>query len=139
MSSVVQTTQVIKSPWALLIPRKTKGPKRYAMSLSNYRNAHHRANAGAKVHYAKMMAPQVKKLPKYEGPITLKLTTYPPSKRRYDLDNWGSVTAKFFQDCLVEHKKIEDDDSLHIIKVTLVPGDVDPKDPRIEINIEEAE
>jgi hypothetical protein len=130
---------IIKSPWALMIPRKTKSPKRYAMSLSNYRNQHHRSNAGAKVHYSKQMKPQVQKLRKFTGPVGITLTMYPPSKRRYDLDNWGSVTAKFFQDCLVENKKILDDDSTHITKVTFVPGTVDPKDPRIEIAITQEE
>jgi hypothetical protein len=130
---------MIKSPWALMIPRKTKGPKRYAMSLSNYRNQHHRSNAGAKVYYSKLMGPSVRKLQTYSGPIGLTLTMYPPSKRRYDLDNWGSVTAKFFQDCLVEHKKIADDDSSTIVRVTFVPGTVDPKNPRIEIDITKEE
>ena len=127
----------VESPWALMIPRKTKPPKRYAMSLSNYRNQHHRSNAGAKRFYSLLMEPQVKLLRKFKGPVVLTLTMYPPSKRRYDLDNWGSVTAKFFQDCLVEHEKIEDDDSSHIVKLVFVPGTVDPKRPRIDIDIKE--
>jgi len=118
-----------------MIPRKTKGPKRYAMSLSNYRNQHHRSNAGAKVFYSKLIAPQVKRLPKIEGKVSITLTMFPPSRRRYDLDNWGSVTAKFFQDCLVEHKIIEDDDASTVTRVTFLPGTVDPKNPRIEITV----
>ena len=134
------TPVMVSSPWALLIPRKTKGAKRYAMSLSNYRNAHHRVNAGAKKHYAKLMAAEVKLLPKYNGSrIELTFTTHPPSLRRYDLDNWGSVTAKFFQDCLVEHGKILDDDTQHIVRVTFVPGAVDKNNPRIDITITEEE
>ena len=128
---------IVTSPWSLKIPRKTKVPKRYGMSLNNYRNQHHRSNAGAKKFYASLIAPQVRKLPRYERPIKLVLTMYPPSKRRYDLDNWGSVTAKFFQDTLVEHGRIEDDDSLHIVSVLFVPGDVDRINPRIEIAITE--
>lgn len=107
------------------------------MSLSNYRNQHHRSNAGAKRFYSTLMEPQVKSLRKFLGPVVLTLTMYPPSKRRYDLDNWGSVTAKFFQDCLVEHGKIVDDDSLHIVQLVFVPGTVDPKHPRITIDIQE--
>ena len=129
----------VVSPWALQIPRKTKGPKRYAMSLSNYRNQHHRSNAAAKRFYAGLMAPQVQKLPKFAEPVALTLTMYPPSRRRYDLDNWGSVTAKYFQDTLVEHKKITDDDASTIIRVTFVPGGVDKSNPRIEITIESEE
>ena len=129
----------VESPWALMIPRKTKAPKRYAMSLSNYRNRHHRSNAGAMVFYSKLMAPQVKKLPKIEGPIALELRMFPPSRRRYDLDNWGSVTAKFFQDCLVEHGKIKDDDSTTVTRVTFVPGTVDKSNPRITIEITKEE
>ena len=120
-----------------MIPRKTKGPRRYAMSLSNYRNQHHRSNAAAKRFYAELMKPQVLKLPKFKERVVLTFTMYPPSKRRYDLDNWGSVTAKFFQDTLVEHEKLTDDDASVITKVTFVPGGVDKINPRIEITIEE--
>lgn len=134
-----KTNGVIKSPWALMIPRKTKSPKRYAMSLNNYRNAHHRVNNGAKVYYGKLMEPQVKKLPKFTQPVELEFRMFPPSNRRYDLDNWGSVTAKYFQDTLVNCGKVEDDDSSRITKVTFVPGGVDAKNPRIEIRITKEE
>ena len=83
------------------------------------------------------MKPQVLKLPRFKEPVVLTFTMYPPSKRRYDLDNWGSVTAKFFQDTLVEHEKLTDDDASVITKVTFVPGGVDKSNPRIEITIEE--
>jgi len=47
------------------------------------------------------------------------------------------VTAKFFQDCLVEHKVIPDDDTEHIVKLVFVPGGVDKDDPRIDIEVKE--
>ena len=129
----------VNSPWALMIPRKTKSPKRYAMSLSNYRNAHHRANAEAKRYYSELMAPVVRKLPKYEGAVGLTLKMHPPTKRRYDLDNIGSVTAKFFQDTLVEHGVIGDDDASTVTRVTFVPGEIDRENPRVDIVITQEE
>lgn len=121
-----------------MIPRKTMKAQRYAMSLGNYRNAHHRLNSNAKRLYSELMAPQVMKLPVYKKPISITLTVYPPSRRRYDLDNYGSITIKYFQDTLVQYGKIKDDDSLHIVELRFLPGHVDKLDPRIEIDIKEA-
>lgn len=126
---------IVKSPWVLMLPRRTKPPKKYAMSLNNYRNSHHRANHEAKLVYSKLIAPQLKKLPVYTGPIKLTLTINPPSRRRYDLDNYGGVTAKFFQDALVEQGCIVDDDSTHIVELKVLPGKVSPKTPGITIQI----
>jgi len=129
--------KAISSPWALMLPMKTKPPKRYAMSLGNYRNSHHRINNQAKRYYEDLLAPQVKKLKVYKNPIKISFTIYPPSRRRYDLDNYGSVTAKYFQDTLVIYGKIKDDDASHIVELVFLPGSVDKKNPRIDIVIEE--
>ncbi len=132
------TKWTIASPWALLIPRKTTKPKRYAMSLNNYRNAHHRVNNNAKKFYTTLMGAKIKKLPKWDR-VSLLLTLYPPSHRKVDLDNIGSVTAKFFQDALVVYKRIVDDNYQHVVKLSFEFGKVDAKNPRVDIQITKEE
>ena len=127
---------IIKSPWVLEVPRKTKPPKRYAMSMNNYRNAHHRVNAGAKKFYTRSMEPQLRKLPSYEK-ICLVFVLYPPTKRRLDLDNHGAIHSKYLQDALVTYGVIKDDDYLHVSEVVFLFGEVDKADPRVDVYITE--
>lgn len=56
---------------------------------------------------------------------------YYPNNRRHDIDN---STPKFILDGLVESGMIVDDDSKHIIKLTL-GCDIDKSHPRTELKI----
>ncbi len=58
-------------------------------------------------------------------------TIFYPTNRRHDLDN---STPKFVLDGLVESGMIVDDDSKHIVKLTLECS-VDSENPRTELNI----
>lgn len=64
-------------------------------------------------------------------------TLYPKTKHLSDLDNVCSVHAKFFQDALVELKKIPDDNYNYIVSTKFLFGSIDPENPRVEIDIEE--
>ena len=127
---------MIKSPWFLLIPRKRLPPKKYAMSMNNYRNSHHRVNAQAKRIYTQSMEPQLKKLPSFEK-ISLVFTLFPPTKRRLDLDNHGAIHAKYFQDSLVTYGVIKDDDYKFVVEVIFRFGKVCKTNPRVDIEIRE--
>ena len=64
---------------------------------------------------------------------------YYPNKRKFDLDNVGSVTAKFFQDALVEFDKLPDDNYDYVKEVMFKFGGIDKDNPRVEVEIEEVE
>lgn len=61
----------------------------------------------------------------------ISITSYFPSKRRVDADNYA---GKFFLDGLTESKVIFDDDSLHVLSLTLKCG-YDKERPRTELLI----
>lgn len=69
--------------------------------------------------------------------MELTFTMFPPTKRIYDLDNFGSVVAKFLQDALVEAKRIPEDNKDYIVRVEFLPGEVDKLQPRIECRIKD--
>lgn len=105
------------------------------MSLNNYRNSHYRVlHKAKKVYTEEIMREAIQDLPGFLE-IELEFTVYPPTKRKYDLDNYGSVTCKFFQDALVRYRRIPGDDYQYIKRVTYSHGEVDKYNPRIEITI----
>ena len=61
----------------------------------------------------------------------MKITTYFDINRRHDVDN---TVPKFILDGLAESKFIADDDSKHLISLTLEVG-VDKENPRTEIYV----
>lgn len=123
----------LSSPWALQMSKK----KKLAMSLNMFRNTHYRVLAKAKRLYTEeVMREQIQELPGFME-IHLKLVIFPPTRRKYDIDNYGSVTVKFFQDALVHYNRIPDDNYEYITKVEFLHGEVDKHNPRIEITIKE--
>lgn len=72
----------------------------------------------------------------YETPVKITYTFFFKDKRRRDVNNIGAVTAKFFEDALVDAGKIEDDDYTHIPESTFRFGGIDKENPRADIFIE---
>ncbi|AIA83179.1 endodeoxyribonuclease [Lauvirus lau218] len=83
------------------------------LSLNIYRNAHFFLLSKAKKEYAELCFAEFKKhkLVPLKGQIMLKYTLFFKGKRRRDLDNFFSITSKFFNDALVDYGIIEDDDT----------------------------
>lgn len=84
------------------------------------------------------MAEQIGKL-KPMTKIAVEYVLFPASRRRIDLGNPLSITEKFFLDALVELGKIPDDDYNHVVASFHRFGEVDSKNPRVEITITEIE
>lgn len=123
---------MIKSPLSVQVSGKLK----FILNLNNYRNAHYFTLNKAKVLYKEAILEQVDTLPIY-GSISLMYTLFPKSKRLCDLDNVLSIHAKFFQDALVEAKKIQEDNYLFVKSTSFKFGTIDKHNPRVEINITE--
>jgi len=108
--------------------------KMFTLGLNQYRNSHFQVLNKAKKAYKLEMSPQLIGLPVL-GTIETVYTLYPKTKHLCDLDNILSIHAKFFQDCLTENRKIEDDNYLFIKGLSFRFGGVEPDNPRVEIEV----
>ena len=126
----------VTAPVAVFLPRKTKKDKRVPISLSWYRNAHHREQNEVKKFYKTLLKPQIDKLPKFKNPI-ITYTWITDTKRKGDLGNHTSVHQKFFEDALVELGHLDGDDWRYITEAHQSFGGFDKTNPRVEITIEE--
>lgn len=68
-----------------------------------------------------------------DPPIEIDLIFYPSTKRKSDLTN----KAESVMDLLVDNGFILDDNWFVVSKINLIFGEVDPKNPRVEIVITE--
>lgn len=122
----------LKSP--LRLPQTKK--KDFIFNLNVYRISHYRTLNTMKIRYKAYMYEQISKLPILDK-IAINYVYYPGTRRRTDLGNVIAVHQKFFEDALVEHGKLKDDDYTHIIQTRNDFGGLDKKNPRVEIIIKE--
>lgn len=113
------------------------GSKKFNLNLNEYRNAHYKVIAKAKLNYANLIFSDVKRLPKFTPPIKITITFFAPNAKRRDLSNVCSIVDKFFCDELVKLKKLPDDDVTSIPKCVYLYGGIDRQNPRCEVEIEE--
>lgn len=110
--------------------------KAYYINLNGYRNWCYRVSNVLKQLYKTTIETKIQELPKLDT-ISTTYYIYYPTKRKFDLDNIGSVTAKFFQDSLVHYGKLEDDNYDFVKGVEFVFGGVDKDNPRVDVVIKE--
>ena len=129
---------IVTAPVAIHLLRKTKKDKRVPISLSWYRNCHHRENNEVKKYYKQLLKPQIDLLPKYTHP-EITYIWFSKDKRKGDLGNHTSVHQKFFEDALVELGHVDGDDWRYITIAHQEFGGFDKYNPRVEIHIKEKE
>jgi len=112
-----------------------KNPNK-SLTLNWYRNAHYQSANSAKKRFKKMILPQLLSLDAIEPPIKIRYKYY-AKRKGTDLDNFCSVSRKFFQDALVEAGLIEDDNCDFIVKSSEEYAGIDRQNPRIEVFIEQ--
>lgn len=122
--------------WTINIPLRIPVTKRkkFSLNLNQYRNAHYHTLDKAKKNFKKIVTPQIRELPVFER-CTLKYVLYPRTRQLCDISNLCSIADKFFADALVELNKIEDDNYKNVPKVIFEFGEIDRKNPRIEVTI----
>lgn len=113
--------------------------KYFILNLNNYRNTHFRVLNNTKITYKTILAPQIKALPYYDKPVFIWYELYPGSARLTDIGNVVSVHKKYFEDALVELKKIEDDNYNWIVGSIETFGKIDKLNPGVQIYIYPAE
>lgn len=121
----------------LCIELGVKKKVKHWLTLNNYRNTHYRLSNTIKKAYTVQVGRDLISLPVLKAPIRLTYNIYYLNRRKFDLDNYGAVASKFFQDTLVHFGKLPDDDYENVVEVVFRFGGVDKEYPRIECTIEE--
>lgn len=106
--------------------------KKYPLNLNHYRNAHFRENHKGKELFQQFIKPDLLALPKFSQ-VILFYKIYPA--RKSDVANIGSIVDKFFCDAMVETGRLEDDNLTVVKAVSYLVGEIDPKNPRVEVTI----
>ena len=117
------------------IIRKTGKPRRIPLNLNWYRNAHYMQSNNVKKLVFEWFKLNVTELPILERIGEIEYTVYRARNNRADLDNFGSVVAKFCNDALVEIGLIPDDSTKYIKRIGLVDGGIDKENPRADLKI----
>ena len=131
----------IECPLVILLPRKTKEPKKYRLNLNYTRNAHYQEQNQAK----KLFKEYVKRYLedsgqiniKFEKPVDVTAKLYKQSNRRTDKHNFISVSTKYLYDALTELGVLVDDNDSFIKIEVLEETEVDKENPRILYNFTE--
>ena len=127
---------LLSLPLFLEVGTRTK--KRYYINLNGYRNWCYRVSNVLKQQYKREVEEVVLTLPTMNK-ISMTYYIYYPNNRVIDLDNIGSISAKFFQDALVFYGKIIDDNYKFITEIKFEFGGVDKDNPRVDVVIKEIE
>lgn len=125
----------IECPLVILLPRKTKEPKKYRLNLNYIRNAHYQEQNQAK----KLFKEYVKKYlegsgqinTKFEKPVDVTAKLYKQSNRRSDKHNFIAVNTKYLYDALTELGILVDDNDNYIKIEVLEETEVDKDNPRV--------
>ena len=109
--------------------------KKGAISMNWYRNAHYQSTNAAKKKFKRLIKSQLNQFDEIQAPIKIKYTYYAQRNNSPDLDNFVAIVRKFFQDALVEHGLIEDDNVNFIVANSESYGGIDKDNPRVEAEV----
>jgi Holliday junction resolvase RusA-like endonuclease len=130
---------IIALPFYVPIVRKTKGEKHFALNLNTFRNAHYTMMNSAKKAWVGIVKDAVAKCGGFweesDPPYRFVYTAFPGTMRKFDLGNVLPACQKFTDDALIELGVIKDDNYKIVRAVDYRVGDVDPENPRIELEI----
>lgn len=111
-----------------------KKPKSHPLNLNWYRNANFHTLNNVKISFADQIKPKVRHLPRI-ATLSLQYTLYPRTHQLCDTANVCCIVDKFFCDTLVDAGVLEDDNYTILGDVRFKFGAVDPKNPRVTVEI----
>ena len=136
ISQVTHKIYKFTMPLAVFLPRKTMPPRKYIVNKNNERNWNPFVCKAVKVAYCDVARLQLNGLV-FNPRIRLDFTYYKPTARRSDRTNVLSQHEKFFADAMVECGCMEDDSDEYIAHSHYYGGQLDRKNPRVEIVVSE--
>lgn len=124
-------------PLSVHLKRKTKKDKKVSININWFRSAHHRHYEEAKKVYSDLMREQIISFDPLPGgsKVRIKYSFYAALNNNPDLDNFVGAAKKFFQDALVNHGFIDDDNVNYIIANSEKYCGIDRRNPRIEATV----
>lgn len=120
----------------LFIEIGTKKKKAYYINLNGFRNWCYRVSNNIKQQYKVEVEGAINNLPIMDK-VSTTYYIYYPTKRKFDLDNIGSISAKFFQDALVAFGRLKDDNYDYVQDIRFLFGGIDKDNPRVDVVIKE--
>lgn len=130
-----KSTQTFSVPIRLEVGVRKK--KTHYLNLNGYRNWAFQLSNQLKKLFKITIAKKVRELTPVNDKCRITYTIYYINKRAFDIDNVGSVIAKFTNDALVEFDILVDDNYNYIPELVFRYGGVDKEDPRCDITLEE--
>lgn len=125
----------------VMLPRKTKPPKKVALNLNVYRNQYHHEISDCKIQVKKDTMDFLKQTGqdkiKFTKEVKVSFQVFKKTKRKMDKGNVYSVVTKYVYDALVELGVITDDNDDHIKTETILPTVHDKDNPRVVLIFEE--
>jgi len=109
----------------------TKSNKNTAITLNWRANAHKFTYSNAKKKFSALMAEQIKSFDPIDCQVSIKYVYY-AKRKGTDLDNFIGMAKKFFQDSLVDHGFMPDDNVKFIVANSEFYGGIDKENPRVE-------
>ena len=123
-------------PLNVMLQRKTKNDVKVSINLNWFRHAHHRDYDKAKVVYSEHMKEQLSSVDGPEGKIHIHYDYYAARDNSPDLDNFVGAAKNFFQDAMVKHGFIIEDNVNVIVSSSEKYKGIDRKNPRIEARVQ---
>lgn len=118
-------------PLVVYLPRKTVKDKRFSVDINTIRGAdRHSYNAAKKV-YSEVMSEQLSGFDMIDNQIKVHYQYYAAMNNSPDLDNFIGGAKKFFQDAMVNHGLIKDDNVNFIPRNSEEYMGIDRLNPRI--------
>ena len=113
--------------------------KKGSINVNWYRNVNFHASNTAKKKFKAMIQEQLDSCDLFSPPLKLRYTFYAKHNNSPDLDNFIGTVKKFFQDAIVEHGLIPDDNVHYIIGSSESYGGIDKENPRVEVEVIEVQ
>jgi hypothetical protein len=115
---------------------RTARSKLERINLNHYHNWSPRVRNRIKQNYADLLYYKLREqgpIKKINDPVNIVLVLHYENKAKVDHSNILSMHEKFACDGIVRSQVLSDDNSKIIKSSTLIPGEIDRKDPRVDI------
>lgn len=124
----------ITSPLYVVLPRKTKAPRKVILNLNSWLHWQPFYYNEIKKRYTESLS-DVLQGEVFDTPIALTFTLHRRDARKGDRANVLAIHEKMFCDALVHYGCIKDDNDEYIVKTVYRTGEIDRKAPRVDIEI----